>query len=854
MPTTNGREQVFNEGIKNNDARPADTTANFLVTLNPDGTQGKIDPADLPASSSSISKKTISEIRALSGTLSNNNFYTTDIGKEGNWYYDSTDTTTADNTGTVLVTADGKRIKRIFNDFVNITWFGAIGDNTTDNTTFIQSALNANGKVLIPKGTFISSNLTLNSKNTLLGTGESSIIKFKSGSTGYFLNGDTRDGILITEVLIDGGNITNYSSTATIGTRSGIYLNAVNQNNKVYKCKITGFNAIALGYNGTGASINESVSTTDCNISYNYCGISTAPSGVTHDTGVSGGAGGEYSKIIGCTLNANRYAVVNSAGNTNVTGNNMSGNGYGIYSTSVGNVGHGNVVSNLINHSAVYGIYMQSNIQSAVISNNAFFYGDIYFDLSNGILFTGNQLAVTNITLLGGGYHNFSNNYYYVNPTFTGDLTGSIFSNNFALGGATTTTVGTGGFINNTSLVTDSAIKYDNTYNIANNIVTNGDFAVDASWTKGAGWTISGGKANSTTTSNLSQTMSFINGAYYVVEFDISNFTSGLIRAGIGGGSLSSYISGNGHKKLLIQKPLSGGDSNFYLASQSFIGSVDNVVIYESLSKKLTVDNGIIVSSETANTIASFDGTKQLKSLPLATYPSLTELAYVKGVASAIQTQIDSKAPTASPTLTGTPTAPTATAGTNTTQLATTAFVQAAVTNSSADIQDIVNETIKTGTIDGGNSYIELLEGTTDDRRFEVTTANGSSATSTLKANNTQAVLLNESSTAAGGVLVAAGIVTMSQTNVGSGTTYLGFNPAATTTNVNFPANSVSGSYLVQMQPKEYTVSTLPTPTGSDSRFEIVTDALSPTYLGVLTGGGTVTCPAFHDGTDWVAH
>lgn len=39
------------------------------------------------------------------------------------------------------------------------------------------------------------------------------------------------------------------------------------------------------------------------------------------------------------------------------------------------------------------------------------------------------------------------------------------------------------------------------------------------------------------------------------------------------------------------------------------------------------------------------------------------------------------KAPLASPTFTGTPKAPTATAGTNTTQLATTAFVQTAVAN-----------------------------------------------------------------------------------------------------------------------------------------------------------------------------
>ena len=44
-----------------------------------------------------------------------------------------------------------------------------------------------------------------------------------------------------------------------------------------------------------------------------------------------------------------------------------------------------------------------------------------------------------------------------------------------------------------------------------------------------------------------------------------------------------------------------------------------------------------------------------------------------------LQTALDAKAPLASPALSGTPTAPTAAAGTNTTQLATTAFVAAAM-------------------------------------------------------------------------------------------------------------------------------------------------------------------------------
>jgi hypothetical protein len=51
----------------------------------------------------------------------------------------------------------------------------------------------------------------------------------------------------------------------------------------------------------------------------------------------------------------------------------------------------------------------------------------------------------------------------------------------------------------------------------------------------------------------------------------------------------------------------------------------------------------VILSSETASTIASFDASKNVKSLSTATYPSLTELSYGKGVTSAIQTQLDAK-------------------------------------------------------------------------------------------------------------------------------------------------------------------------------------------------------------------
>lgn len=51
----------------------------------------------------------------------------------------------------------------------------------------------------------------------------------------------------------------------------------------------------------------------------------------------------------------------------------------------------------------------------------------------------------------------------------------------------------------------------------------------------------------------------------------------------------------------------------------------------------------IIVSSETASRVAIIDASKNVKSADTATYPTLTELATVKGVTSAIQTQLNTK-------------------------------------------------------------------------------------------------------------------------------------------------------------------------------------------------------------------
>lgn len=68
---------------------------------------------------------------------------------------------------------------------------------------------------------------------------------------------------------------------------------------------------------------------------------------------------------------------------------------------------------------------------------------------------------------------------------------------------------------------------------------------------------------------------------------------------------------------------------------------------------KLNVMIGQLCNWATASTLASFDSSKNLVSLSTATYPSLTELSYVKGLTSSAQTQLNNSLLKSGDTITG---------------------------------------------------------------------------------------------------------------------------------------------------------------------------------------------------------
>lgn len=173
----------------------------------------------------------------------------------------------------------------------------------------------------------------------------------------------------------------------------------------------------------------------------------------------------------------------------------------------------------------------------------------------------------------------------------------------------------------------------------------------------------------------------------------------------------------------LVDRGASGGSEQSTLRdyewSSSKSYSQQDIVVYE---------NGIYIALNTPTTgqfIASeWGGPTDIGG---ATISSVKTAFYLlKGFTTTIpelQNAIANKADINDPTLTGTPKAPTASAGTNTTQIATTAFVKTAVDNAIAGIAGIEFQIVtslpttgKTGTIylvsNGGanpNSYDEYI-------------------------------------------------------------------------------------------------------------------------------------------------
>ena len=160
---------------------------------------------------------------------------------------------------------------------------------------------------------------------------------------------------------------------------------------------------------------------------------------------------------------------------------------------------------------------------------------------------------------------------------------------------------------------------------------------------------------------------------------------------------------------------------------------------------KLATAKTIALSGDVSGS-ADFDGSE---SITITATVADDSHNHIIGNVDGLQTALNAKAPLASPKLTGTPKAPTATAGTNTTQIATTAFVTTAVSTAESSAKSYTDTKVANLV----NSAPETLDtlgelATALSENVEVTTALNTAIGS--KANNSEVVKLSGNQTIAG--------------------------------------------------------------------------------------------------------
>lgn len=349
--------------------------------------------------------------------------------------------------------------------------------------------------------------------------------------------------------------------------------------------------------------------------------IAYVPSGVN----ITGGSG-DFSSL---KLNNSTVAI---ASRNLTAGSGLSGGG-NLTSDRTFNIGQGDGINVGADNIAVDNTVIRTTGSQNITGSKTFLDTSIYF--TN----TGWSSLYPNTISFNPPANQTVNTNYNLPETTNGDVIIALTSNkitDFAscsssdLAGKISDETGTGKLVFNNSPI------FSGTVAVTGNVTING-----------TGVSVSG---HAHTSSNISDFNSSVSGLLPVknitpgtniqITSTTGNYTISV--TGVGGATISNYAD---NRILTSDGTTTGlnGESNL-----TFNGSV------LAVTGSGTISNGLFLNDQTASTLASFDSNKKVVSLATSSYPSLTEIGYVKGLSSAIQTQINNKQDTITNPVVGT--------------------------------------------------------------------------------------------------------------------------------------------------------------------------------------------------------
>lgn len=360
-------------------------------------------------------------------------------GGAGEWYYDASDTTTPDNTGTVITAAMGGRWKRKIKNKIYTKWFGCKFDGATDDTTALQATIDAGAalgvEVQAQRGTaIISLVLRCYDETNLNGfsLGQTKI-KRATGAATWLMTNDNRASVIgnknitIRNIEFDGARTT----TVDIPARWCVYFSNA-QNLMIENCTFKSANSDGLCLEYTKDSTVDGCTaydTTKMGMYFSFCDNLTVTNNKIHDV-----AGAYWGFSVAGTWNSTFTANVvrNCPSGGMVLGRDSR------YNTITGNTLPG--IATVPEATPNYGYFA-----TVVRANHGTWDGTTLYGASDNT-FAGNIISCASTT--GAGIHGVFLNQSHRN-VFTGNIVSETLNAGYAIYGSQGTKI-TGGAIFNT--------------------------------------------------------------------------------------------------------------------------------------------------------------------------------------------------------------------------------------------------------------------------------------------------------------------------------------------------------------------------------------------------------------------